>query len=280
MRTLFRASAVALLTLCALTTSARAHEYWLAPSSWRAEPGATVALGALAGQGFSGERKLYSPDQVVRWVARAARDLDLTRVASPGDSTWARFAPADRGGLLIAYESDFSDITLDGATFDRYLEDQGLDAPRATRHARGDIGPGRERYRRCAKAWLAGDARRRATSPLGLPFEIVPLDAPGAGATLPVRLLFDGRPLSGALLHAWRQPFDPRGRPLDPARRTAVAPVWTGRTDARGEARVPVAAAGEWLLSAVHMIPARDHSAADWESSWASLSFGRAPAPH
>jgi hypothetical protein len=39
---------------------------------------------------------------------------------------------------------------------------------------------------------------------------------------------------------------------------------------------VPVGAAGEWLLGTVHMVPSRDPSAADWESTWASLTFGRA----
>lgn len=251
---------------------ARAHEFWLAPAAWRAAPGDTVAFGARVGEGFLGEARRYAPARAVRLVARAARELDLRPVAAPGDTLWARFAPADAGGLRLGYESDFAALTLEAARFDRYLADEGLDAPLAARRAAGDTTAGRERYRRCATAWLAGDDPDRATRPLGLACEIVPLTPPGAGPTLAVRVLFEGRPLAGALLRAWH-------RPPAPARGAAPAPApvaWSGRTDARGEARVPVAAAGEWLLGAVHMVTARDRAVADWESTWASLVFRRA----
>lgn len=269
----------ALLLALALFTAAPvgAHEYWLAPSAWRVGAGETVAFGARAGVGFAGERKLYSPERVVRLIARAGRELDLTPAANAGDSTWARFAAADAGGLLLAYESNFATITLDAPEFERYLALEGLDGPLATRRAARDVGPGHERYRRCAKAWLAGSDAARATRPLGLPLEIIPLAAPGASATLRVRVLFEGRPLAGARLRAWRQPMGPGKRTLDPAGRDSVAAAWSGRTDDRGEARVPVAEAGEWLLSTVHMVPSRDRSVADWESTWASLTFGRVP---
>ncbi len=253
----------------------RAHEYWLAPSTFRAGAGDTVSVGALAGEGFVGERKPYSPGRAVRLLVRAGRELDLKPVARGGDTTWAHFAPADRGGLLFAYESDFATITLDAATFERYLAAEGLVGPLAARRARGEAGPGRERYRRCAKSWLAGADSRRATRPLGLPCEILPLSAPGADPRLRVRVLFEGEPLVGALLNAWRQPFAADGRPLDSARRDTVGVAWRGRTDRHGEAVVPVEDAGEWLLGVVHMIPSRDPAAADWESSWASLTFAR-----
>ena len=268
---------LSLLLLTLAAPPARAHEYWLAPEAWRALPGDTVRFGALAGEGFTGERKPYSPARTVRLRAGAARPLDLAPVAVAGDSVWARFAPGDRGGLLLAYQSNFAHITLDAATFDRYLADEGLMGPLATRRAAGDTVPGRERYRRCAKAWLAGDSAARATRPLGLPLEIVPLSAPGADSALRVRVVFEGRPLGGALLQAWRQPFGLDGLTLDPARRAMVEAAWAGRTDGRGEAIVPVTAAGEWLIGTVHMVPSRGSSAADWESTWASFAFARSP---
>jgi hypothetical protein len=47
------------------------------------------------------------------------------------------------------------------------------------------------------------------------------------------------------------------------------------RTDAHGEVTVRCAEPGEWLVSAVHMVPSSDVSKADWESTWASLTFVR-----
>lgn len=254
---------------------AGAHEYWLAPSTYRAGAGDTVAIGALAGEGFVGERKRFTPGRAVRWMVRAGRELDLKPVARGGDTTWARFALGDRGGLLFAYESDFATITLDAAVFERYLADEGLDGPLAARRARADTLPGRERYRRSAKSWIAGTDARRATAPIGLPCEIVPLSVPGRESRLRARVLFEGEPLAGALLNAWHQPFAADGRPLDPARRDTAQVAWSGRTDARGEVVVPVDPAGEWLLGVVHMIPSRDPGLADWESNWGSLTFTR-----
>jgi hypothetical protein len=255
---------------------ASAHEYWLSPSTYWPKVGESVSIGALSGEGFAGERKPYSVDRAARLVARAGRELDLGAVARGGDSLWAHFAPVDRGGALLAYESNFASITIDAATFERYLAEDGLDAALAARRKGGESGPGRERYRRCAKAWLAGTDVGRATRPLGLPLEIVPLTAPGADSLLAVRVLWRGMPLPHVLLHAWHQPFGGDGSLLDPARRIAVEVAWSGRTDRRGEARVPVAEAGEWLLGAVHMTPSRERAVADWESTWASLTFGRA----
>ena len=50
--------------------AAGAHEYWLAPSLWSAAAGDTVSFGALAGEGFAGERKRLVPERAIRLVVR------------------------------------------------------------------------------------------------------------------------------------------------------------------------------------------------------------------
>jgi hypothetical protein len=68
--------------------------------------------------------------------------------------------------------------------------------------------------------------------------------------------------------------------------RDSVAVAQAVRSDANGDVRLDVGAPGEWLVSAVHMLPASQtqHAPgtpdADWESTWASLTFARlAPDP-
>ena len=134
---------------------------------------------------------------------------------------------------------------------------------------------GRERYRRGAKTWLAGGAADRATTVFGLPLEIVPLSIPGTAPALRARVLWNGRPFPGALVKAWRAPLGAGGAVVDAATRDSIGVEWQGRADARGEITVPVAQAGEWLLSAVQMVPCPDRSEADWESTWSSLTFER-----
>ena len=260
-------------TLLALARAASAHEFWIAPSHYDAKPGATIELGAVAGTGFRGERKPWSPDHSVRFVVRAAKAIDLARVATPGELAWTRFAPSDGDGALVAFESDFLPIQLPAEQFNLYLKAEGLDVPLAARGA--SAAPGRERYRRCAKAWLAGGDPARATARLGLPLELVPDGAPGASAELRVQVLLEGRPLAGVLVKAWRTDLATADVSRAPFERDSVNVAWLGRSDASGRVSVPVREAGEWLVSAVHMEPCREHEVADWESTWASLTFAR-----
>ena len=263
--------------LMLVASAAGAHEFWLTPTRYLLKAHAASDIGAVAGTGFRGETMPYSSLRCVRWTARTDRTLDLARVAGNGEMIWTRFAPADDRGALLAFESTFTPIELPAPEFNAYLKLEGLDGPLA---ARGQTAaPGRERYRRCAKTWLAGSDAVRATRPVGLPLEIVPQSSPGTTLSLRVRVLAEGRPLAGALVRAWRTPLDASGLPRDPAVRDSVGPAWQGRSDARGEAVVPVTNAGEWIVSCVRMVPCGDRAVADWESSWASLTFVRPASP-
>ena len=270
---IFRA-ALAIVALLA-AVPAQGHQFWLASSSYDATLGRIIEVGAIAGTGFRGERKPWSPSHCVRFVARTARTLDLARAASIGDMAWARLAPNDRGGALLAFESGFTPIQLPAAAFDAYLADEALLGPLAARRSDGAQLPGRERYRRCAKAWLAGTDATRATEPVGLPLEIVPLAVPGAGPALRVRVLWGGRPLADALVKTWCAPLATGLSPTDAEGRDSLAMAAQARTDARGEAVVPCTRAGEWLVSVVQMTRCAETSVAEWESTWASLTFAR-----
>ena len=258
---------------------AGAHQYWLAPSRYVVAPHTAVEVSAAAGTGFHGERKPWSPARCVRFVGRATRTLDFARAATVGDLVWARFAPSDDGGAMLAYESNFAQIELPAAEFDAYLEEEGLREPLETRRRAATATPGRERYRRCAKTWLAGRDSKRALQPFGLPLEIVPLRVPGDDPALRVRVLWNGRPLAGALVKAWRSDLARDGASRDPGARDSVGLAWSGPTDARGESAVPLAQAGEWLVSVEHMVPSGDKTEADWESTWASFTFERRATP-
>jgi len=266
-----------LLLLAGAPHGAAAHEFWIAPTRYEATPGTPVELAACAGTGFRGERKPWSPDHAVRFTLRPAKSIDLTRAASPGDVVWTRFAPTDGGGAMVAFESTFLPIELPAAQFDAYLAAEGLDDALAARKHAASAAPGRERYRRCAKAWLAGSDAKRATEPSGLSLEVVPEVVPGSSGTLPLHVVRSGRALAGALVKAWRTPLAPVGTPVAVFERDSVSVAWQGRTDAGGRVTVPIREPGEWLVSVVHMEPCRERELADWESTWASLTFVRQP---
>jgi uncharacterized GH25 family protein len=214
----------------------------------------------------------------VRLVSRTSSAADLAAVASAGGLVWLRFVPSDPGGATIAFESSFRPAELPAEEFDAYLIEEGLDGPLRARLAgrrTDEDRPIRELFRRCAKIWISGGDASRITTPVGLPLEIVPERAPGAQADLPVRVLAGGAPVPNALVKAWRSPWDRSGRPQDPETRDSTGCFWSGRTDARGRVVIPTPEEGEWLVSVVRMVPSRDRGRADWESTWASLTFER-----
>jgi hypothetical protein len=270
-----RPTVFSLLLLVAAASPALAHEFWLSPSTYRPAAGDLVSVSMVVGTGFRGEVKPYATPRTVRFVLRGARENDMSALSTNGDPVSARFKVASGDGQLLAYESNFASIELPAHDFDAYLKLEGLDAPLAARARLGAAeGPGRERYARCPKSWIGTGETSRATAPVGLTMEIVPLADPTAAASLPVRVLFHGQPLAGALVRAWNRPLAGVG-PADPASRDSLGPVIQARTDAQGEARLSATHAGEWMVSAVHMEPSSDPAAADWQSWWASLTFAR-----
>jgi hypothetical protein len=209
---------------------AGAHEFWLSPSSYRSSSG-TVEFGAAVGVGFRGGSVPWSPARCVRFLARVSEAHDLCPEPQEGDFVWTRFPLADDGGAMIGYESAFTPIELPAAVFDSYLEDEGLDEALRARRSTSSVVPGRERFRRCAKLWVAGRELARAIEPLGLPLEIVPETRPGVARELSLRVLESGRPTVNALVKAWRRPLLPTGRPAGPETRDSTRVAWEGRTD-------------------------------------------------
>jgi uncharacterized GH25 family protein len=253
-----------------------AHEYWLSPSRYVARAGDPVAIASATGEGFAGPILPYARARIADFHLRSARIFPLAPVAAEGDSILARFVAADDSGTVVVLLSTPSAIELPADKFETYLVEDGLEAVIEARARAGKRGePGRERFRRCAKTWIAGTvSASRLLRPAGLPFEIVPIHDPGMGETHEVSVLFDGEPIDGVLVHAWRQPLDADLQPEPPASRGEVDHVAAVRTDARGRAVLALSGGGEWLVSAVHMVPSTEPDT-DWESYWASLTFAR-----
>jgi hypothetical protein len=176
-----------------------------------------------------------------------------------------RFTPDRLGIYLVAVETRPKVITLAADAFNEYLVTDGLPHIYRLRAREKTLDqPGRERYSKSPKALLqvgqggAGDPCRV----MGLPLEIVPLRNPfalQAGDTLRVRVLFHGKPLDDANL-GWSVPGD------------GAAPRGTVRSDARGEALVPIAGPGLMTIRLTHMTRPRAEEH-EWESFWTSLTF-------
>ncbi|HXS82250.1 MAG TPA: DUF4198 domain-containing protein [Methylomirabilota bacterium] len=280
-RTPLRPAVLGLVLLAASAGVSVAHQFWLDVTDHAPRRGEVVEVRALSGTGFRGETRPWTGARCVEFAWHTDRRLALAPFATEGETRWAAQAFVDTTGGWVQYQSTFASIELPAGEFDAYLTEEGLSGPLAAR-ARLEPKPlGRERYRRCCKAWLAGRDERRATKPLGQPLELVPRSRPGAASELRVRVLWQGHPLAGALVKTWRQPLAANGHTRPVLERDSVEVAQEARSDVNGDVRLDVRAAGEWLVSTVHMVAASETKRApgtpdaDWESTWASLTFAR-----
>ena len=258
---------LAAVALLATARGAAAHDFWIEPSTFEAPEGAPVALHLRVGQGFRGDPVPRNDAKIERFVVEGP--LGEAPVAGRDGADPAGIVrPAVRGAHVVGYRSRSTAIELEAGKFEAYLAEEGLDAVLAARKERGlTQEPGREVYSRCAKTLLRVGLPPREAAPgfdraLGLRLELIPLADPAAlakDAALDVELRHEGKPLEKALVTAMR-----KNAPDDRV---------SARTDARGRVSLKVDVAGEWLVKAVHMVPAPADSKADWESLWASLTF-------
>jgi uncharacterized GH25 family protein len=258
---------VFLALLAALLSVARlaAHDFWIDPSSFRPAPGQRVTVRLRVGQHFRGDPVPRDPSLLQRFSVIAPGGGESPIPGVPGAEP-AGFATMTAQGLtLLTYASGRSPVSLDGAKFESYLSEEGLEAVSAVRARKSQSAASvKEVFSRYAKSFLdvGGKGGTGYDRVLGLTLELIPEKDPTSltsGAELPVRLLFRGKPLAGVLVTAL-----PHDKPD-----TKI----TARTDAAGRARLRLDQPGEWLVKAVHMIPAPAETAADWESFWASLTF-------
>jgi len=267
----------AVLCCCALAllvaSGVQAHDFWIDPSSFRPAPGQRVLVRLRVGQKFKGDPVPRDPSLLRRFSVfsgmKGGAAGGETPVPGVAGAEPAGFATVSAPGLnMITYASGRSAVELDAAKFNTYLADEGLESIAALRAKKGQsAAPAKEVFSRYAKSFLAvgGAGGPGYDRVLGLTLELVPEKDPTAlaplpqGIELPVRLLYLGKPLAGALVAAFT-------RDQPDARVTA-------RTDAAGRVRLRLDHPGVWLVKAVHMIPAPAESGADWESFWASLTF-------
>lgn len=251
-----------------MTTSVSAHEFWIAPDKFTGQVNEPIALSVRVGEGFLGEPAAFGQPMAVslRWHHRAGRK-NLTAQLPPTLGQDRVAVAFDRPGThVIALDTLSTASELPADKFTDYLHEDGLEHIVALRAAKGQGGQvGRERFQRHVKTLLSvGNKHDSAYSVrTGQVLEIVPLKNPQLmkpGESLPVEVLFKGAPLPGALVRVWH-------------RSGGDVEVLTDRTDAAGRSVATLSRCGRYMVSVVHMVPALDQQAHDWDSHWGNLTF-------
>ena len=240
-----------------------AHDMWIEPTTFTPEPGDIVGARLRVGQDFIGDPLRRDDALIDQFVVQAAAGRKPL-VGRPGADPAGLLRVDAPGLMVIGYRSHPSTVEQTAEKFSQYLKDEGLETIAALRARRGETGAVRELFSRCAKSLvLSGTVQpTEGDHALGFTLELVAEKNPyttTAGQELPVRLTYEGRPLADGLVVAIN-----RNNPTEKL---------SARSDANGRVHFRLPQGGQWLIKAVHMIPAKADAQADWESFWATLTF-------
>lgn len=247
-----------------------AHDMFLKPEDFFTGPNREVLVRLLNGT-FSQSENSIARERLldVSVVSPAGRErIDTARWNATGDTSSFRFTTGGEGTYVLGTSTRANIIPLEGKDFNEYLASDGVPDVLEARRKAGELGrPARERYAKHVKALLqVGEARsEHFGAVLGYPAEIVPLTNPYTlkpGATLEVRITVGGQPVANQyVLYGGRTATGGR-----------IAQRNT-RSDAAGVAKIPLSQPGTWYVKFIHMQRLTGDSAADYESTWGTLSF-------
>lgn len=263
-----RTAISALIVAMLAASPALSHEFWIEPEDYAIAQGDRIRADIKVGQDFKGD---IFPYIASRFVAFQRHDkLGVSDVeGTAGDLPALSQTPRTEGLTLFTYHSNENRITfVDWEKFTSYLAYEGLNAVAARHDARGlPRDRIREIYIRCAKTLVnVGPDVTGQDRATGLPLELVAEQNPGTltpGEDMRFRLLWQGAPQPDTQVALFA-----KGSEGAEAARTLT------RTDADGYASFTVPTGGAYLVSAVHMIEPAADSKTDWQSYWASLTFG------
>ena len=251
-----------------------AHDFWLQPSAYSLTADTPTSMTLQVGHGPFRQRSPIPARRIVQFRAIApdgtATDLrprlQLGQPSKDGD-----FELHELGAHILILQTDNRAQThLPPIRFNDYLKAEGLTPALQQRDRlhRTDS-DGSERYSRCAKSIvqvgsMMAQPQNQVTEPVGLPLEIVPEVNPyrtPQPANFPVRVFYEGHPLSGALVK------------LTDLREDA-SPYEAHLTDGGGRATFEMPRAGIWLLNVIWTKPLSATDETDFETVFSSLSFG------
>lgn len=261
------------IAAAAVSTAAAAHDFWVQPLDFWISPNTSVMTTLQVGHGEFRERWNSDASRVVlfRSVGPGGAIADHQRELRAGTMNQDHLIGFGAAGThVLVLQTNYAASTLPGLRFNDYLKQEGL-TPALELRARTKVEdqPGREIYSRRAKALVqVGPATDKAqawvTRPVGLSLEIVPEVNPyaiGAGGELPVRVIYQGKPLAGATVKLNNLQFD--GRPLESV-----------ITDAAGRAVFKFPRNGAWQLNVLWTKPLAGNPKADFDTTFSSLTFG------
>lgn len=245
------------------------HEFWIEPDQYQVETNGTITAHLRNGEEFKGVSLAWFENRFTRFEIIQGNDTRAVE-GRMGDTPALQTTAAGTGLVVILHETTPSKVTYrDWDKFLRFVQHKDFKDAVETHEAEGwSQELFRESYTRHAKALLAVGEGEGADRAFGMETEFVALTNPYAtdfDGTMVVRLLYNGAPRTDAQVEVFEKTID------------SETVITLHRTDASGEARIPVNPGREYLFDAVVLRPAAaaedNENAPVWETVWAALTF-------
>lgn len=260
---------LSVLFLAVFAAPASSHEFWIEPEEYQVETGQPIAAHLRNGEKFKGISLAWFENRFTRFDI--VQGDSVRPVEGRMGDTPALVADAGPSGLLvITHETTASTIAYkDWEKFLNFVDHKDFRSAVADHEANGwSKEEFRESYTRHAKALVAVGDGAGQDRDMGLETEFVALTNPysaGFDGTMTVKLLYKGSPRDDAQVEVFEKSTD-----------DAVT-ISLFRTDASGQAQIPVKPGHSYLFDAVVLRPSdlagTEDRAPVWETLWAALTF-------
>lgn len=241
-----------------------AHDFWLEAHPFYTQKGKTVELSIHVGNEYTGD----SLPNIPNWYT----DFSIYQPGSKtpvkgelGEDPAGNFKPEQEGTYAIGYQSTFTYIEINPETFNKYLNEEGLqNAIEYRRKHQQTEAPGIEDYVRHVKILVQSGKSfdiDHSRLKFGYELEIIPQQNPykkDINDQLDFQVLYQSKPEYDIMVIAFSKQHPEK--------------IQRVRTDNKGIARITLDQAGPWLVKAVKIIKLENQKA-EWQSHWASLTF-------
>lgn len=260
---------LAVLGLIAAPTMA--HDFWIQPRLFTMPAPSSEPLVMFVGHGQARDRWGLDASHVVLFRTIGPDGMiDRRANLKMGATGFDAIVPLARpGAYVFVLQSNSTASQLPSLRFNDYISAEGI-TPIIAQRQRFNQGKadGREIYSRRAKAIVQvgpvdAASIARVTRPVNLALEIVPERHPQAldsAKHLPVRVLFNGRPLAGATVKLTDLDAD-------------AEPVAKIRTGADGRAVFTIPHPGKWQFNVVWAVALNGNPQADYATTFSSLAL-------
>jgi len=258
-----------LLLLTFIVLSVSGHEFWIQPDKFIYKHGEAVNIKFLLGENFTGENWTGDKDKIksmrLYFGDVTDKNCDDNFGNNKGDSL--QIAVLDEGTVMVTLNTKNSFIDVDAPKFNDYLREDGLTETLNYREVHGDTAKnGRENYQRSVKTifQVGGKFTNVYKQKTNLPLDIIPTEHPysvSKDGNFKVKLFFMGEKLKKTKVKVWHHLDDKISQE-------------EFTTDDEGEIKFFLSPEGEWMVSCVKMIRLEDDPKAEWQSYWASLTWG------